>query len=1672
MGALAGFLMPVQGYCAEVPILRRSEGSAPPAGLKALTFAGEVAASVTPVTLANEVTIGILPETLTGADSGVLNAKLQDLFPATRQPWKFSIVIADGDETVRLGPYTVRSQFQAAVRKVIAMLPSGATARVPLASAVFGRLQRLIPRDSGAWSTMLMVARLPDPGQDAEAYLAAYLANLFRAGRLRTAYWSPGGERSRIFELIARETAAPVAPLEPAEILRTEMPQGTSYVEIKWPSPELSAGFHLYNAVLRAGAEETLGAYTAIAVGRGSALPEPARVQELRSCAASLKELALAAEMPRDAALKAREWMARALAINPRDQETLRTGASILQRQGELKEAAALLEFLIETRPQDGDLYAEAGDAWYRAREFARAEAHLLRATQLGSPKDLVYEQLGRIAVAGGRYREALPFLEQCLARNPRNSAAWFLRADCAVHANDAGGATDFIEHGLALAPQDIDYRMRLIQLYLERNESEKALAHIRLIARDPPRDAGAQAAFAGFVEKAGSPDEALTMWRGILAIDPAMEKAHLSIVQILTAKGDLEAAVAAAREGLARCPASARLYVLKADAEERIGLWRQSRSTLQAGVDAVADLDLLRRHAAAEDRYGLKAAEAYEKLAAALRAAGRPQQEQNPVLERGLLVAVRDGDWKRTAAFSALFKAAGEPQLAGLAVSIAKESPRDALIPGGRAAVLRLIGIKDSTKPEDYFLELARHLSSAINAKSASAELKERIDGHFRMVHQLELYGTRDGDRVRVHLSFRDRNQRRDTEGALAALGWKIDSSGGRLKIEPAERTSAAKRQETAAALALDEIAMQEALQSGRDFDLTIVDEKVPILFGAPSWVQAFPASEESAGGLTSVFAANPLLADLYIGLANLDDATAEGLVRDFGLRVLAEKHAALLYGCAGAIVVQHGRVALPGGEAAAPVWLRLVGANAAAPKQFLSNLLGKDDGKLLAFYALLMQLDLPRQKFFTASETRTERFYELFKDTLDLKVSAVLRFRYLAFADFMRQIPLDNQGHVIFPGSPQVWMVAKGQSASVSRSTSLIRQASRIAAPDVEDQILLRLAKTEYTSGLENVSELSNFLAVQRVDAHRTRPLDEAAAILLAQHYASHRQAWPYLVLCGDLDAEDYASFFRMSEYLFSFDSLVRNEAMGELNALLKILSLLRDSGRIDPKSTVELFRTICARFQKADESAGFAAAALDMLRDLIAAAHGEGDADEAVRDALLEHGAPVSFSFNGADYAVSRPEAQAHAFQEVLALQKVPALAVLLEIYRSATDLSAAKGSPAELAARVIAAVKRLPDVEIPEMPELRGSAKELLHSLRLTQIRKVCEDLQKAASQKPPDGKKLASVARQLMAALNPQVRLALTGIIYAYYLSPHDLLISDDPLFLRRHQFVGSASSFNVRSVWVDSSLQPAGKTGSFFFGGFAGFAALGGAASMSTTRQIDTTVKPVGAAIIGTLHETNWSNIREPELHAAALKMRAGREWVVFAAVSPEMFSALSEETSGLLSPGRRAELLRAVSEHRWSTAWQVLTLSDLFFLGDAYLHRFDKDPVSSPVLAGLRSAVGKSRPEQERWLGADSQALSVCSHPHLMRLAPYEYYETFVVPEMLAARTNEFKLYLAEFIDRRGLPAEVLGAVAEPLVIQLLRGLRLTVSADWRSVLAAFSEIDDRIMEKVLEKK
>jgi hypothetical protein len=232
------------------------------------------------------------------------------------------------------------------------------------------------------------------------------------------------------------------------------------------------------------------------------------------------------------------------------------------------------------------------------------------------------------------------------------------------------------------------------------------------------------------------------------------------------------------------------------------------------------------------------------------------------------------------------------------------------------------------------------------------------------------------------------------------------------------------------------------------------------------------------------------PLMARLYVGISTLDRPTLAALLGNGGLFWFSGYPADLLSLYGSSFALQGKRASVPGGFPAEPVWTEVVGANPDHPGAFYHALMQQPNATLLAYFYELSNLDQKHQVFFTANAVRFKRFYTMFANLPKSKSPGILHDSSLT--NLLRSVPLDDGGHVAFPGSPELWTVAKGHTTDNKKVAKMLQKVSRTATPDVEDEILLRLLETRDKTGYAKTTEFDNFLAVSNIDAHRRKPLD----------------------------------------------------------------------------------------------------------------------------------------------------------------------------------------------------------------------------------------------------------------------------------------------------------------------------------------------------------------------------------------------------------------------------------------------------------------------------------------------------------------------------------------------------------------------------------------------------
>jgi Tfp pilus assembly protein PilF len=1607
------------------------------------TYADTTEATITPIRPSASVTVLILPETVHSANWESFKQQLLEFYSGLHShPLQVAFLHQNRELTGPL-PVLSRSRF----KQLLENVEKGPDDSGTWASAsVLDDLLAIVPRLGPDRSAVLLAAELPKLDSATTALASALLLRAFAAQRLRVSLFSPAANAAEWSAVFRALGGAVISALQGYSFAHPNSAE--ALLQLDWVAPLPSAGFVASLSTLASQAGSSVLEMPDLAVANGALLPSVQQYADTQNRIAEAESLLGEAPLTQERAERIRSDLQAALQLNPRDPEALRLAAFLYERTGDIATAVAVSAYLVEVKPRASPAYAALGHELRLHGEFDRAETALRRAADLGLATAELNDDFARLCVARKDDKGALPYLQAALRLAPSLQDLWFFQGQVAERTENTALAEDSYERGLALGGVHIAEAGALLRLYLNAKQTDRATEFAKRQIAGVPAEAGPRLRLATVLDDLHQSDLALQAWRRLLEIQPGSEAGNTRVARLLLEAGQAAEAEKAAITGLNAVPNSSPLYLVKADAEESLGLHYQARRTLQEGAATIRDAALWARLVATEERYFGGAASAYARLAE-LSPPSSPGWQR--ALQRGFAVSLRDDNLPEAQRFASLLDTPAREEYRPL-LGKRKSGDNYALVPGGLNALAFAAHVVKEEIPADRFFLVYCHTLILNSAETDNNDYANSLRDYFESIAALQALGKRGPAGVTITLSLTDKESRRQTEKALSILGIRLRNSNGDVELAQGEKKSQAGKQETASALAVDEVGIQQALQAGTSYRLEIPDEQAWIYPSERVWREAFYAKSGDAGGFAEALIRSPRLARLYVSLNSMDRDAAGELTKTLSLRDL-QHDADLLYYYGASFALEGSHAAVPGGPKAEGIWMNLAGASPASPGAFFRALLTRDDGKLLVFFSLLAELDQPHQMFFTSNESRTRRFYGLLSSSGHIGARPYVGAETLALRRLLRSVPLDTEGHVGFPGSAAVWTVVKGRSSDESGTAQLITKL-RKAAPGLEDAVLVRLAETRYGENHTRLTELDNFVAVARIDAHRSEPMDEESALLLAQRYGDYSAVYPYFTDLRNLTVHDYQQFFLALDHVVPRAPLEANLELGELHALTEWICLLIQRRVIGDEEAAKLFRRMAAGFAAAVDSPAYVEASIDTLRGIIGACQGRTitDADTVLEFCLLGR------------HAASQ-DARAKDFARVLQAQQVPSLTTLLALYDAVLALP--KGKAIDFLPAIEKAIDGLPAVDFPKGASISGKDKNALRLYNPAGARKVAAQLRERAAERKPNFKELEKLTRELLGELQPQVAIALAGPLYAYFLRAADLVVINDPWLLRKHHYLDFSDQLDTQKVPDSAFIESSEAAGSYFLGGFAGFAYSAGMAAVHSLRVGAGGIESM-AAQLAALRTADWDSLDESDQRLAALRIIVAREWICEAARNPELLAALREETLGLLALARRADLLNGILARDWSQVWESITLSDLFSLGGRYAQRFSTDPWLSEATAALRAAEQRHHGRDLNSLGPLPAHLFGCNHLHLRATAPYEEFER--APEEIGERTAEFKLYLAFQADRLGLQPRALNAVAENLALQAFRNAQMMDYRDWRSLLKAYAAVDAKDLEQAVK--
>jgi tetratricopeptide (TPR) repeat protein len=1569
-----------------------------------------------PAALSESTTVVVLADRLAPPEREEMISWLRRKFSSLRRKESLAVMVARGELVGRL---PAARSFTALEQNLRAALNDengpGPEPIRPL--RLYEVLAAAIPAERDDWSELVWAGRLPPvPDGVLRDYVPARLLRLLGEARVCLSVWPPQD-----------------VPWLPAT---RGLPSG-KVVEIRWEAEPVPFGFEIR------GANYNGLPLLYVASEPGFPLPSFEALGSLvEAAAAAQKESAGGAEL---AAL------GKAIAVFPNWVEALSSGASLAERLGDWTSAASFLAALNRQFPEDKSLLRRYAVSLSESGRPEVAEPVLRRALE-AFPRDAeLLERLARCRIAQNDRVSGYRLLRETLEVNRNDAALWWMAADLARQLNDSAGERDALREALRLEPNRAERRARFIALALEADDKAGALEALVAGEGTVPEETALLEQYARAWEAVGEPSRALRLWRRAAAVDPKLETAYVSIARLSAAAGDWEQSLKAALDGLAECPDSSQLHVARGRALVELGRPQEARAAVREASQRIQQVALLRLRAEVEDLFGGdQAGEAWDRYLKALPAAEDGASERERALRRATFSALRDG---RVAEAMRLKGLPEEKETAELG-----HSENAVLIPGGVKVLSYLSGLGGPNDPQAYLIAFARGV--AAQAAVSESEWEKRTEAlieHYDRLLKVRRFGQTANLVTTVTIETKSEADRDRARRILELLGYRLRRHRGGLRVEMPDEKTFAIRQQLASALELDERRMQQAIESGQPFSFVVADEVSPLVLGEKAWAELL-ARHRNPLGFAGMLAKDPRAARLYAGLASTGPGVAEALARRLGLRRLAGEYADLLFLYGPALTLDgNGRCPVPGGGNAEAVWQELVGVSPREGSRFIESLLRKHDGDLLAFFSLLHTVTPERQRWFLQTAERARSFYELMRDAPEWSRGADRRVRKSPIADLFRDLPLGDDGRVQFPGGPEVWQVARG-TGELSGITRLAKRAQR-AKPAEEEAIVERLARERYRV-VDRRSQLENFLAVAQIERALGRELEPRESLILSQQFARYEWAFPFLTALPALGEREFLAFFSMLSAIPD-DKIEANFILGLWENIVFLEGLLVRAERLSAPDSASIFLGICEGLRRAGNREARGVAAAKALRSL-AAALGAGPErlQQAVEDALL---GPAGSALG---------ERHRNAFRKVLELQRIPSIDLLLALFSAAETASRGAREAQEAANAVEQAIPALVVLAPPRGARMSALVKDYLQSWQTTQLARIARNLRARAARRRPNLRDIERLSAELCRSLTPWLELALRGLVQSLFLRPEDLPVSEDPLLVRKYQYLELRDSQSGYFPPPDFSSDTFG-IGGVPKGSLAGFASIAGQIASAGRRAAKQNSEAVETRQLGAIRNALFWRLSEEDLRAVHLAVLAGREWVVDAAHSSEHGDRLLEASTGLVSAERRTRLAQVLARLRsahsgetfigarqyaslWNAAWEALSVSDLYWLG-RMRPQGSENSVAWSALKRLpqrhleRSAVHE--------LGIVPLVISRSFVPRLRPLPPYEEFTVRMMPDHLAERLAELPLSLACAIDQAGLPAEAFGLIAETMARRLLGQLEMADPWDFSPVVRIWKQ-------------
>ena len=964
--------------------------------------------------------------------------------------------------------------------------------------------------------------------------------------------------------------------------------------------------------------------------------------------------------------------------------------------------------------------------------------------------------------------------------------------------------------------------------------------------------------------------------------------------------------------------------------------------------------------------------------------------------------------------------------------------------IPGPLRSFLRMAGISQEAPPDDVLPLLARNTFLLGYDESTQTEFLRLVNRYLHQARELQILAGANGT---IHIANCN-----EAATLLKVLGYRLRQGCGQKEalLETANPTRAFLTIDSGFPL----IELEEALQNNTSFSYSYPTSWVPVLFKQSDWLALGNSEKVGFGSVVDILANDRTIARLYWALAKDDSETSFALQQSTGLKKLLPYAATLdFYGSQ--ISIRSGRVVVPGGAGAEPSWKELVGANPDSPGEFVTHLLGKDNGWLAAYFDAMSRTSLAQLGHLTEPQ-RLKSLYEAYRSPGDEGPAArgVLP-QGASLVVLLSRLQWEPSGEISIPGGLDIWKQILRQGADSKSARSWATRVRNSTRPEELLDAMAGLARTETDSG-----PLQIYLTLSALDNGRPpqKRLSAETVRVLANRY-SQLSTW-YLIFTEfpNLSDESIVRFVTVADSIDKIpDQALRGNAMGAFQANIGLWQILARQGEIASSELDSSWQNMIQPFARVPSSVLLLDAAHSSLSAVMLAATGKADISQ---DELVELLAgPQQESADGQQVH----SALAARIRSVLNDQRLVSLDTLFGLSDGLSDM--AHGKPANL--QLLGLAEELRDFELPrqifsksEKVEWAPRANSGHHAELQTKT-----DLTKVIKER-------ASRA-QLEAArgqLAPLLRDALVGLNYAYYEPPNAQILHINPLFVRSHDFLGVTVTGSER-LWQAPMLIGAGISaggGAYLMGSLADLPYMLAMAEedMIAPEHVQALIwKELAPELLADAVLGRWWNVTPHELHAVALYQNLGEELLSASVKNPQLRGKVTGILSDRMEPQQLEEV--ALALRRTEDVAAILPRmmpANLFYLGEEFQKRFPDEASSLGPTGRQLQDLTNRYPTEVNWerlskdFGIPHPTLARTNARELLNIKPLPFYGAYS-SRLFGERWESGNLYWARLADEMGYSPAVLNRLVPELTRHMIAKIFATDLEDWPAVLRAMQE-------------